>query len=342
MKKLVVFGILTFVSMAFYLKPTQPLAYPEYFPAPHYDFSENSFEPAKVELGRLLFYDPLLSKDSSISCASCHSPFNAFAHTDHDLSHGLNDAIGLRNAPALFNLAWQKDFMWDGAATRLDLQALAPLTHPDEMGESLEGVLKKLSKSSFYKRAFKETWGDTLINSLRLFKSLAQFQLSLVSANAKYDLVQHGTAFFTEQEARGYALFKTHCNSCHSEPLFSNYAFSTNGLSIDSTLNDYGRMMVTQRNKDSLHFKTPSLRNLSYSYPYMHDGRFQSLREVLKHYSGTLSHKELLPEALRKPLAIGKAEQTDLISFLLTLNDSHFVFNPQHRFPKQLLNQENF
>jgi cytochrome c peroxidase len=272
-------------------------------------------------LGRILFYDPILSKDNSISCASCHSSYNAFSHTDHDLSHGINDIIGTRNAPALFNLAWQKEFMWDGAINHIDMQALAPISHPGEMGSSINEVVLKLNASNEYKALFQKAFGEKTITGARVLKALTQFQLTLVSANAKYDKVNMGKETFTPQENNGYNLFKKNCNTCHQEPLFSTYQFANNGLSVDTTLNDYGRWQVTGQTKDSLHFKIPSVRNLSYSYPYMHDGRFKTLREVLNHYT-------------TQKLMLSSNEKADIIAFLLTLNDTDFVFDKNHKYIK--------
>lgn len=313
------------------------LDYPPHFPAPVYDFAANPLDSAKIALGRLLFYDPLLSKDHTISCASCHSPYNAFAHTDHALSHGIGEAIGTRNAPALFNLAWQTSFMWDGAVHHLDVQALAPISHAQEMGENLPHVLQKLQQSQRYPPLFAQAFGDSLITGEFLLKALAQFQLTLVSASAKYDHVQQGLDSFTTQELQGQHLFLEHCNSCHTAPLFSSMGFANNGLSVDSSLLDYGRGMLTQVAADSLQFKIPSLRNLSYSYPYMHDGRFKKLREVLQHYTQNLTpHPSLAPE-LQEPIVLSSHQKTDLIAFLRTLNDKAFVFDPSNKFPKELI-----
>jgi cytochrome c peroxidase len=175
------------------------IEFPSHFPKPVYDFKKNPLSKEKVELGRVLFFDPILSKDKSISCASCHSSFNAFAHTDHDLSHGIGDSIGNRNAPALFNLAWQSSFMWDGAVNHLDVQALAPITHPKEMGEDLETVVRKLQASKIYPKLFFKAFNDSIITGERVLKSLSQFQLTLISANSKYDRVKEGIENFTEQ-----------------------------------------------------------------------------------------------------------------------------------------------
>lgn len=320
--------------LSFQQKDTSPLlSYPSYFPKPSYDFTRNPLNARVIDLGRKLFYDPLLSGDNSISCASCHSPYNAFAHTDHDLSHGIRDQIGNRNAPALFNLAWQNVFMWDGAVNHLDVQALAPITHPKEMDETLISVIEKLKKQVAYRKAFKLAFSDSIITGERILKALSQFQLTLVSANARYDKVKSGRAVYTEQEEKGYRLFQTHCNACHTEPLFTNGQFVSNGLPVDSTLNDAGRGGVTKRKQDSLLFKVPSLRNLSYTYPYMHDGRFKKLYQVLEHYTSANKALYNLDLRLQQPFLLSSVEKTDLVAFLLTLNDTSFVFNAAFRDP---------
>lgn len=320
--------------LSFQQKDTSPIwSYPSHFPEPSYDFTRNPLKARVIDLGRKLFYDPLLSGDNSISCASCHSPYNAFAHTDHDLSHGIRDQIGNRNAPALFNLAWQNAFMWDGAVNHLDVQALAPITHPKEMDETLVSVIEKLKKQAAYRKAFKLAYSDSIITGERILKALSQFQLTLVSANARYDKVKSGRAVFTEQEEKGYRLFQTHCNACHTEPLFTNGQFVSNGLPVDSTLNDAGRGGVTKRKQDSLLFKVPSLRNLSYTYPYMHDGRFKKLYQVLEHYTSANKALYNLDLRLQQPFLLNSVEKTDLVAFLLTLNDTSFVFNAAFRDP---------
>jgi len=325
--------------LGFSIKKTYDLIYPDHFPESVYDFSKNPLSVEKIELGRVLFYDPLLSRNGTISCASCHSSFNSFAHTDHELSHGINDSLGIRNAPALFNLAWQSSFMWDGAVNHLDVQALAPITDPKEMGESIEHVVSKLQKTTLYPSLFYAAFGDSTITGEHLLKALSQFQLTLVSANSKYDRVKQQKEQFTAQELSGYSLFKTNCAACHIEPLFSNYKFASNGLSVDTTLNDYGRGAITKITADSLKFKTPTLRNLSYTHPYMHDGRFKKLRQVVDHYNSGIQSVSGLSEELSRPIELTSEEKVDLISFLLTLNDKEFVFNPKFQFPKEMLLQ---
>ena len=324
---LMVFITLAFGNMEYHFEK------PQNWSEPVYDFTKNPLNPDVIRLGKTLFYDPILSKDSTISCASCHSPYNAFAHTDHDLSHGIRDQIGFRNAPALFNLAWHENFMLDGAVNHLDMQALSPISNPQEMDESLLNICNKLSVNERYRKLFDKAFGDSEISGERILKSLSQFQLTLVSANSKFDSVMRKEAHFSNQEQKGYELFKQHCNSCHTEPLFSNFKFADNGLAVDTTLNDIGRMKVSQNKNDSLKFKIPSLRNLQYSYPYMHDGRFKKLSEVLNHYNrGIVQRNGLAPE-LKNGINLSSNEKVDLIAFLLTLNDKNFVFNKEFGFP---------
>ena len=212
---------------------------PKNWPIPHYDFTKNPMSPAKIELGRALFYDPILSRNQAVSCASCHLSFTAFTHTDHALSHGIDDKIGKRNSPALMNLAWTKSFMWDGSINHLDMQALAPLSNPLEMDEKIENVVLKLSKSILYPTLFRKAFGDPAVTGERTLKAISQFLLTLTSANSKYDSVARNESSFTLQEKAGYASFQKNCNSCHAEPLFTNSEFENNGLPIDSGLKDF-------------------------------------------------------------------------------------------------------
>lgn len=305
---------------------------PFYFPKPTYNFRSNPLDSNITAMGRILFYDPILSANHSISCASCHSPYNAFAHTDHDLSHGIFDSIGNRNAPALFNLAWQENFMWDGAINHLDMQALAPISHAKEMGSSIDILVKKLNESEGYPSLFYDAFRDSTVTGAKVLKALSQFQLTLVSANAKYDKVIRGEDTFSIQEKNGYQLFKNHCNTCHVEPLFSSYRFENNGLPVDRSLNDFGRWNITHSTIDSLKFKVPSLRNLSFTYPYMHDGRFANLKEVIHHYTNGIKISNTLSHKLKEPIPLTANEKVDLIAFLLALNDKEFVFDKKHQF----------
>ncbi len=324
--------VLAFINF----EPTD-LHYPINFPEPAYNFENNPLNTEKIELGRALFYDPILSKDGTISCASCHSPYNAFAHTDHDLSHGINDQIGNRNAPALFNLAWQSSFMWDGAINHLDVQALAPISNALEMGESIANVVSKLQEKTNYPIRFSQAFGDSLITGEHVLKALSQFQLTLISGNSKYDKVVKGESRFTMQEANGLQIFRANCSSCHAEPLFSTYEFANNGLPIDTTLNDFGKGEITHLAADSGLFKIPSLRNLSFTHPYMHDGRFDKISEVLNHYTKGIVISTNLANELKTPIKLTSNEKIDLTAFLLTLNDTLFVFDAKHQFPRERL-----
>ncbi|MEZ4798229.1 MAG: cytochrome-c peroxidase [Flavobacteriales bacterium] len=303
------------------------IAFPKHFPEHNYSFENNPLSFQKIELGKMLFYDPILSLDSTISCASCHSPYNAFAHADHALSHGIHDTIGTRNAPALFNLSWNKSFMWDGAIHHLDVQPLAPISSPSEMNCDINTVVARLERSPLYKFKFSEAFDSEQITGENFLKALAQFQLSLISANSKYDQVLKGENTFTAQEAKGYALFVQHCNRCHTEPLFTNQNFETNQLTPDAALNDVGRSKISQKEEDNYKFKVPSLRNLDHSYPYMHDGRFKKLSQVLDHYS----QANLTPK-----ITLTSDDKKDLMSFLIALNDTSFIFNPTNKYPHNL------
>lgn len=328
-------GLVLFVCIAA-SGPTQPVAlqYPNTWPTPTYDFAKNPLTAEGIELGRKLFYDPVLSVDSIVSCSSCHLSYTAFTHVDHAVSHGINDRIGTRNSPALMNLAWGKHFMWDGAINHLDMQALAPINHVDEMGESTVNVVAKLQRSERYPALFAKVYGDSNITGERMLKALSQFELTLISANSKYDRVTAKSGSFTEQEASGYAIFKANCNACHREPLFTTGEFANNGLPIDTAYKDFGRMLITKDHNDSLRFKIPTLRNIEFSFPYMHDGRFKNLREVMKHYTEHIQPSNTLAPELRKPIDLTSNEQTDLIAFLLTLSDREFCFNPNYSFPR--------
>lgn len=267
-------------------------------------------------LGRALFYDPILSADSSISCASCHLSYTAFAHVDHPTSHGVDNRIGKRNAPGLFNLAWRSNFHWDGGVLNLSGQAINPLTHPDEMGESLAHVLEKLNAQAIYKQYFKRVYKQRKIQTWMLLDALQQFTIALVSNNSPYDRVQKKESTFTLQQASGFQLFQNYCNHCHEAPLFFSNRFEKNGIAIDSS--DLGRYQITGLVADQGKFRVPTLRNISHSFPYMHDGRMRSLKEVLRHYGQQLN--------------LNDTQQKDIIAFLKTLTDNTFLTNAKFQY----------
>ena len=334
MKKIIIILCVVIIGSAF-ISDSTLFKVPLNWPTPTYNFSRNTLTKEKIRLGRVLFYDPILSGNNTISCSSCHSPFSAFTHVDHALSHGINDKIGTRNSIALMNLAWQKSFMWDGAINHLDMQALAPISSDTEMGSSIDSVVVKLKKSLRYKKLFYNAFGDSLASGERTLKSLSQFMLTLVSANSKYDFVQRNEAVFTDQENNGYKLFKSNCASCHSEPLFTNGEFAINGLQTDTVLKDLGRMKVTGIARDSLLFKVPTLRNIAYTYPYMHDGRFKNLQQVLNHYINNFDKGASSSILASKKIVLNSDEKVDLIAFLMTLSDRSFIFDVENKFPKK-------
>lgn len=334
MKKLLI--IIACIGFIAFVAADNLFQVPNNWPKPVYDFNQNPLSEGKILLGRVLFYDPLLSADNMVSCASCHSPFSAFTHIDHALSHGIHDSIGTRNSPALMNLAWQSSFMWDGAIAHLDMQPLAPISHPAEMGSSIAAVVNRLNDAHFYRKLFYNAYGDSVITGERTLKAISQFMVTIISANAKYDRVVAHKDTFTPQEASGYKLFRQHCASCHKEPLFTNGEFANNGLPLDSILRDYGRMRITSNPADSLKFKVPSLRNIEYSYPYMHDGRFKRLSAVINHYTSGIQMSPTLAPQLVKAIQLTSNEKVDIIAFLLTLSDKEFIFNPKFQYPKEI------
>lgn len=310
---------------------------PKHWPKPVYDLKKNPLSRARINLGRVLFYDPILSRDSTISCNSCHSQYTAFAHVDHALSHGIDNRIGTRNAPALMNLAWMPQIMWDGAINHLDMQALAPMSNPLEMDEKIDHVVQKMQRTKIYPPLFYQAYGDSNITGARLLKSISQFMITLVSSNSKYDSVMRHQAQFTMQELNGYQLFKTNCSTCHTEPLFTNNTFQSNGIPVDTGLHDLGRVAMSHASTDSFLYKVPTLRNIEFSAPYMHDGRFKTLNAVLKHYTEGIDTQKVNSVTLKKHIVLNSNEKVDLIAFLLTLTDRHFLFDTSYSYPKKIL-----
>jgi cytochrome c peroxidase len=304
----------------------------EYFPQPNHPIADS--DSPIVALGRELFHDPILSKDSTISCSSCHSQYNAFAHSDHALSHGIADRIGIRNAPALINLAWSESFMWDGASFSLEAQVLTPLTAHHEMDNSLDTILHRVKNQTKYSNLIQQAFGESTIQTKHVLKAIAAYESILISRNSRYDSMRLQLLEFNEQEQKGYALFKQHCNRCHAEPLFTTGQFANNALPLDTSLNDLGRYRITQDSQHIRHFKIPTLRNLLYSFPYMHDGRFKRLRDVLKHYAqGINMHDE--HRSIEYPIPLHSNDISDLLSFLHALTDRTFIFNPHYSMKAQ-------
>lgn len=299
---------------------------PNGFPQPQYTFQSNPLTQQGFDLGKRLFYDGLLSKDGNFPCASCHQQFAAFATFDHDLSHGFNNQFTTRNAPALQNLAWMKEFQWDGGVNHIEVQPLAPITAANEMAEDIGNVVTKLKSDAHYPAMFAAAFGDPEINSQRILKALAQFTASLVSSNSKYDKMTRGQATFNTTEQQGYTLFKAKkCVSCHQEPLFTDQSYRNNGMTLNPILKDYGRMTITGKKEDSLKFKVPSLRNVYLTFPYSHDGRFYSLENILDHYSNGIQQSATLDPLLKNKIPMSSEEKYYIKIFLSTLTDSTFI-----------------
>jgi cytochrome c peroxidase len=309
---------------------------PKGFPKPAYMFSNNPITPEGFVLGRKLFYDTILSLDNSISCGSCHQQYAAFAHIDHSLSHGIKDRVGTRNVSGLQNLIWNKNFMWDGGINHIEVQPIAPLTNQVEMAETLEGIIDKLKQRSDYQKAFYEAFKDSSITTERIMKSLTQFMGLMISSNSKYDKFIAGKEKLTQSEAGGLNLFRSKCASCHTEPLLTDHTFRNNGIPPNPRLNDKGRALITGQENDNYTFKVPSLRNVALTFPYMHDGRYRNLNEVINHYSDSTNFSEGSDPQLKQIGTLTKEEKTDLISFLLTLTDKTFIYDRRFADPNYI------
>lgn len=309
---------------------THPIEFiiPKGWPQPVYDFKQNPLTKEGFELGRKLFYDGRLSKDGNFSCASCHQQFAAFATYDHPLSHGFNNSFSFRNAPGLFNLAWQKDFMWDGGINHLDLQPLAPITDPYEMAENIDSVLLKLKNDASYKSMFAAAFGKKEINTQLMSKALSQFLVMLVSADSKYDRVMQGKDSFNLPQKLGYEIFQKKCITCHVPPFFTDFSYRNTGLALDDYLKDYGRMRITGNKSDSLKFRVPSLRNVHETFPYAHDGRFAFLDDVFNHYRNGVIQSATTDSLIKNGIPLSNFEIGQLKAFLYTLTDSTFLSNP--------------
>ncbi len=303
------------------------LKIPRGFPKPYYNFEKNKLNAEVFVLGRKLFYDNILSKDNTVNCGSCHQRIAAFAHIDHRLSHGIYAKIGTRNVPPLQNLIWKDTYMWDGGVNNLEVQPINPITSPIEMDETLANVLIKLRRDSVYVHLFNKAYKDSLINSERLLKALAQFTGLMISANSRYDQYKKGKDTFSHDEKRGLSLFMQKCSACHTEPLFTDNSYRNNGIQADTTLHDRGREGITGIAGDRNRFKVPGLRNIAMTYPYMHDGRFRNLREVLNHYSDFRSSDASVDPAIQRIGPLSENEKNALIAFLNTLTDKTFLYD---------------
>lgn len=301
------------------------LEVPSNFPLPEDLFKDNPLTNEGFALGRKLFYDGRLAKDGIASCASCHQQFAAFSTFDHAFSHGIDNQFTTRNAPGIFNMAWHKELHWDGGINHLEVQPLAPLTAPNEMGETVENVIRKLNSDTRYREMFRAAFGDENVTSQRMLKALSQFMGTMVSGNAKYDLVIRGKAAFTQAEQSGYTIFKAKCGACHKEPLFTDLSYRNTGIPVNPGLNDLGRMRITRQKEDSLKFKVPSLRNVQITAPYGHDGRFFSIGAMIDHYRLFVQDGPTVDPLVKRKISISLNEKSDLIQFLNTLTDTVFI-----------------
>ncbi|SDZ90780.1 cytochrome c peroxidase [Arachidicoccus rhizosphaerae] len=318
------------------------LRFPAYF-GHHYQIPEdNPTTEEGIALGRMLFYEKQLSKNNQISCASCHQQEHAFSDTAA-FSLGADGSAQPRNTMALVNLLWVNQFFWDGRAKGLEAQADTPLVNLHEMNQSFDQSIAKLEHRQLYKNAFKVAFGDEKITKSRIEKALAQFERTLISCNSRYDQYLEGIYQPTAAELEGIALFygtptsKTYlrrpsCSHCHGGPNTYEELFMNNGL--DSLPKDLGRAIITGQDYDKGRFRVVTLRNIALTAPYMHDGRFKSLAEVIDHYSDhILSSSSLSPflnskEIVSNPkdhLSFTKGERTSLIAFLNMLTDSSFI-----------------
>jgi cytochrome c peroxidase len=323
----ILFVAFLFTSCSFAEEDKFEFTLPSHFPDPMYDFTKNRITKEGFELGRKLFYDGILSRDGSVSCGSCHIQSSAFTHHGHDVSHGIDDLLGDRNTPAIMNMAWSSSFFWDGGVHDLDLFAISPIENPVEMDEQLDNVLEKLRNHAEYPKLFRKAFDNEEITTNNFLKALSQFQLSLISTNSKYDQYLLGDQnVFNQEEKLGLALFEKSCASCHSGVLFTDFSFRNNGI---THFGDLGRARITLLEADEYKFKVPSLRNVSMTAPYMHDGRFYSLEAVLNHYTDQVTPSKNLDPQLTNGLKLDQMEKKAIIAFLHTLTDKDFSTNRQ-------------
>lgn len=299
-----------------------------------------------IALGKALFFEKMLSKDGTVSCGSCHNQSNAFTDSDKQFSEGIEGKIGDRNSMPIFNMFYHtKGFFWDGRAKLLRDQSLGPIENPLEMGETLENVVNKLQSEFEYRKLFYNAFGDSTVTPLKMSLAMEQFMLTFVSGNSRFDKVERGEAVFNESELRGKILFNTEfengnsikgadCFHCHGTADFSNHEFMNNGLDSESEFKDLGRAKFTERPTDNAKFKTPSLRNVAVSGPYMHDGRFKTLEEVIEHYNSGIKESPTLDvniHGIKDGMNLTEQDKQDLIAFLKTLTDEVFLNNQEYK-----------
>lgn len=312
------------------------LSLPDHFPAPIL-IESNPLTEEGVLLGKTLFFDPAISANGKVSCASCHLPRLAFSDGVAIPESGVSGKALERHSPVLFNLAWMGNgFFWDGGSKNLESQAFGPLTHADEMGMDINELEHRLKMDRAYVELFEAAFEDG-ISSPNVVKALAQFERTLISASSKYDQSKKSETEveLSEQELMGFALVQNHCTVCHKGELFTDNLFHNNGLDADFSNGGHemvllGRFRITQEEKDRGAFKTPSLRNVMLSAPYMHDGRFNTIDEVLDHYSDGVNDVLTTSELVYQKeggvgIPLSKSDKAAIKAFLHTLTDHDFV-----------------
>jgi cytochrome c peroxidase len=297
--------------------------------------ANNPLTEEGVALGKKLFFDKILSGDETQSCASCHNPQSAFTD-NQQFSTGVDGNFGNRNSMPLFNLAWNFDerFAWDGKDFSLENQALEPVSNPNELHSDWKNVAQKLQNHSEYPNLFLHAFGTAAIDSILVTKALAQFERILISGNSKFDQYLNGDTTLTAEEENGFTIFMDeakgdcfHCHGSNNNPLWTDNQFHNNGL--DRNFTDLGLGAVTGDPADNGKFKSPSIRNLAFTAPYMHDGRFTSLEEVINHYSEGLQPSQTIDPLMKRitqgGVNLSTKEKNDLKAFLLSLSDSEFT-----------------
>ncbi len=313
---------------------------PSNFPEVKQDLKLSPPTELGIQLGRKLFYDTRLSRNNTISCAFCHEQSSAFTHHGHDLSHGIDNLVGLRNTPAIQNVIFQSQFFFDGAASTIQMIPIPPIHNPVEMDENIPNILEKLKQDPQYVRLFEAAFENKKINSANMLSALAQFMATMISANSKYDKYRRNETGgnLSEQELYGLTVFRNKCATCHSSDIFTDNQFRNNGLPPNPKINDLGREQVTGFEQDRYKFKVPSLRNIELTAPYMHDGRFGSLESVLNFYSNGVQNTQNLDPLMiqtdgRLGINLTTEEKQALIAFLKTLTDYQYINNPSFNQP---------
>ncbi len=306
------------------------LTIPDGFPIP--DIPENNLlTETRIQLGKKLFYDPILSRDSTISCASCH--LQSYAFTDQQaISIGIDNKLGFRNAPSLANVAYHNSFLKDGGVPTLALQVIVPIEDENEMDFSIVAAVNRLQNNKTYRELIRQAYNSEP-SPFTLSRAIAAFERTLISGNSRFDryFYQNDSLALSSSEIEGMLVFfstKAQCTYCHSGFNFTNNAFENNGLYESYT--DIGRKRITQVNSDEGKFKVPSLRNIAVTAPYMHNGSLATLDAVLDHYANKGSnHPNKSP--LINNIALNKEEKEGIILFLHSLTDSTFLNNPKHK-----------